>query len=36
MGTAEDVAGMAVFLASPGSNHAVAQTRNADGGNWMS
>ena len=36
MGTAEDLTGMAVFLASPESDYVVAQTYNVDGGNWMS
>lgn len=36
MGTAEDLTGMAVFLASAESNYVVAQTYNVDGGNWMS
>ncbi|PZO78752.1 MAG: L-iditol 2-dehydrogenase [Mesorhizobium amorphae] len=36
MGTAEDLAGMAVFLASKDSDYVVAQTYNVDGGNWMS
>ena len=36
MGTAEDLAGMAIFLASQESNYVVAQTYNVDGGNWMS
>jgi D-sorbitol dehydrogenase (acceptor) len=36
MGTAEDLTGMAVFLASQESNYIVAQTYNVDGGNWMS
>ncbi|QRM56480.1 L-iditol 2-dehydrogenase [Sinorhizobium sp. BG8] len=36
MGTAEDLTGMAVFLASSESNYVVAQTYNVDGGNWMS
>ncbi|EJN00536.1 L-iditol 2-dehydrogenase [Phyllobacterium sp. YR531] len=36
MGTAEDLAGMAVFLASSDSDYVVAQTYNVDGGNWMS
>ncbi len=35
MGTAEDLAGMAVFLASQDSNYIVSQTYNVDGGNWM-
>lgn len=36
MGTAEDLTGMAVFLASPDSDYVVSQTYNVDGGNWMS
>lgn len=36
MGTAEDLTGMAVFLASADSTYVVAQTYNVDGGNWMS
>ncbi len=36
MGTAQDLTGMAVFLASPDSDYVVAQTYNVDGGNWMS
>ena len=36
MGTAEDLTGMAVFLASAASDYVVAQTYNVDGGNWMS
>ena len=36
MGTAEDLTGMAVFLASEESAYIVAQTYNVDGGNWMS
>ena len=36
MGTAEDLAGMAVFLASKDAEYIVAQTYNVDGGNWMS
>ncbi len=36
MGTAEDLVGMAVFLASAESEYIVAQTYNVDGGNWMS
>lgn len=36
MGTAEDLAGMALFLASSDSDFVVAQTYNVDGGNWMS
>ncbi len=36
MGTAEDLTGMAVFLASPEADYIVAQTYNVDGGQWMS
>ena len=36
MGTAEDLTGMAIFLASPEAEYIVAQTYNVDGGNWMS
>jgi len=36
MGIAEDLTGMAVFLASSESDYVVAQTYNVDGGNWMS
>jgi NAD(P)-dependent dehydrogenase (short-subunit alcohol dehydrogenase family) len=36
MGTAEDLTGMAVFLASSEADYIVAQTFNVDGGNWMS
>ena len=36
MGTAEDLVGMAIFLASSESDYVVAQTYNVDGGNWMS
>ncbi|MEZ5732315.1 MAG: L-iditol 2-dehydrogenase [Paracoccaceae bacterium] len=36
MGRAEDLTGMAVFLASEESRYIVAQTYNVDGGNWMS
>lgn len=36
MATGEDLAGMAVFLASADSDYIVAQTFNVDGGNWMS
>lgn len=36
MGTAEDLTGMAIFLASDEANYIVAQTYNVDGGNWMS
>ena len=35
MGTAEDLLGMAVFLASPDSDYAVGQTYGVDGGNWL-
>ncbi len=36
MGTADDLTGMAVFLASGEADYIVAQTYNVDGGNWMS
>ena len=36
MGTAEDLTGMAVFLASSDADYVVAQTYNVDGGQWMS
>ena len=36
MGTAEDLTGMAVFLASSDADYIVAQTYNVDGGQWMS
>ncbi|MFV0293561.1 MAG: L-iditol 2-dehydrogenase [Paracoccus sp. (in: a-proteobacteria)] len=36
MGTAEDLTGMAIFLATPESDYIVAQCYNVDGGNWMS
>jgi D-sorbitol dehydrogenase (acceptor) len=35
MGTAQDLTGMAVFLASADADYIVAQTYNVDGGNWM-
>lgn len=35
MGRAEDLTGMAVFLASADADYIVAQTYNVDGGNWM-
>lgn len=35
MGTAEDLTGMAVFLASHESDYVVAQCYGVDGGNWM-
>ena len=35
MGLAEDLTGMAVFLASADADYVVAQTYNVDGGNWM-
>ena len=35
MGRAEDLAGMAIFLASDEANYIVAQTYNVDGGQWM-
>jgi NAD(P)-dependent dehydrogenase (short-subunit alcohol dehydrogenase family) len=36
MGRAEDLTGMAVFLASAEAEYIVAQTYNVDGGQWMS
>lgn len=36
MGTADDLSGMAVFLASSDADYILAQTYNVDGGNWMS
>lgn len=36
MGTAQDLTGMAVFLASSEADYVVAQTYNVDGGQWMS
>jgi len=36
MGTAEDLVGMAIFLASSEADYIVAQTYNVDGGQWMS
>lgn len=36
MGMAEDLTGMAVFLASKDAGYVVAQTYNVDGGQWMS
>lgn len=36
MGAAQDLTGMAVFLASNDANYVVAQTYNVDGGSWMS
>jgi NAD(P)-dependent dehydrogenase (short-subunit alcohol dehydrogenase family) len=36
MGVAEDLTGMAVFLASAEADYIVAQTYNVDGGQWMS
>ena len=36
MGRAEDLTGMAVFLAGPEADYIVAQTYNVDGGKWMS
>ena len=36
MGRAEDLTGMAVFLASDEAEYIVAQTYNVDGGQWMS
>lgn len=36
MGTAADLTGMAIFLASDEAEYIVAQTYNVDGGQWMS
>jgi NAD(P)-dependent dehydrogenase (short-subunit alcohol dehydrogenase family) len=36
MGRAEDLTGMAIFLASAEADYIVAQTYNVDGGQWMS
>lgn len=36
MGTAQDLTGMAIFLASDEAEYIVAQTYNVDGGQWMS
>jgi D-sorbitol dehydrogenase (acceptor) len=36
MGVAEDLTGMAIFLASKEAEYVVAQTYNVDGGQWMS
>ncbi|QPH52915.1 L-iditol 2-dehydrogenase [Pontivivens ytuae] len=36
MGTAEDLTGMAIFLATSEADYIVAQTFNVDGGQWMS
>ncbi len=36
MGLAEDLTGMAIFLASKEADYVVAQTYNVDGGQWMS
>lgn len=36
MGRAEDLTGMAIFLASDEADYVVAQTYNVDGGQWMS
>ncbi len=35
MGTAADLTGMAIFLATPEAEYVVAQTFGVDGGNWM-
>ena len=36
MGVAEDLVGMAIFLATPEADYIVAQCYNVDGGQWMS
>jgi D-sorbitol dehydrogenase (acceptor) len=35
MGTAADLVGMAIFLATPEAEYIIAQTFGVDGGNWM-
>jgi len=35
MGTAQDLIGMAIFLATPEAEYIVAQCFGVDGGNWM-
>jgi len=35
MGTAADLTGMAIFLATPEADYVVAQTFGVDGGNWL-
>ena len=35
MGTAADLTGMAIFLATDEARYIVAQTYGVDGGNWM-
>ena len=35
MGTAQDLIGMAIFLATPEADYIVAQCFGVDGGNWM-
>jgi NAD(P)-dependent dehydrogenase (short-subunit alcohol dehydrogenase family) len=35
MGTAQDLTGMAIFLATPEADYICAQTFGVDGGNWM-
>ena len=35
MGTAADLTGMAIFLATPEADYIVAQCFGVDGGNWM-
>ncbi|SDU98152.1 L-iditol 2-dehydrogenase [Pseudomonas mucidolens] len=35
MGRAQDLTGMAIFLASKEADYVVAQTYNVDGGNWL-
>ena len=35
MGTADDLLGMALFLATPDSDYVVGQTYGVDGGNWV-
>lgn len=35
MGTAQDLIGMAIFLAGPESDYVIGQTFGVDGGNWL-
>ncbi|MFT4151957.1 MAG: SDR family oxidoreductase, partial [Paracoccaceae bacterium] len=35
MGTAQDLTGMAIFLATDEADYIVAQCFGVDGGNWM-
>ena len=36
MGRADDLTGMAIFLATPEADYIVSQCFNIDGGQWMS